>query len=215
MEKPIPTIVSLDQTTDDRGTEAVMPIEHVIIVEGANSSIISPNTSQFDAFESLTEHNEMDVSTIDSLDQATDDRGTKAVMPIEKVIIVEGANSSIISPNTSKIDAFESLIEHNEMDISNASTQNVNTSIGSVEIDEKPMVPLYETHTRNDSHIIALLEKPIEMHCEILDDGLEMYFDKGMQFKPFAATPDGLTKRETPDNISGMIPFNESVCSIV
>lgn len=133
---------------------------------------------------------------------------------MEEIIIIEGANESNSSQNASEYDALAS-IDDGELNAPDIPESNEDVEIQQEALDVKPnLVPLYDLHTKNISDIISLLEDPIEVaekeHEEFGDD-LVMTYDKGMQFKPFSATADGLTKRETPDYISGMIPFNESV----
>lgn len=135
--------------------------------------------------------------------------GNGLAMPLEEIIIIEGANNSNISQNAPDYDALTSLTDDQLVPEPNEEppAQQI--------MDVKPnLVPLCELHTKNNSDIISLLEEPIEEpekeHEESGDD-LVMTYDKGTKFRPFSATVDGMTKRETPDEVSGMIPFNETV----
>lgn len=148
---------------------------------------------------------------VDAIDENT---GTDLAIPLEEIIIIEGANDSNSSQNALDYDAFASIAE-NELNASDITEPNENARAQQDAMDVKPnLVPLYDLHTKNNSDIISLLEEPIEkpaQECVELGDDLVMTYDKGMKFKPLAATGDGLTKRENPDEISGMIPFNETV----
>lgn len=145
---------------------------------------------------------------------ASDDIAEIDLPVMEEIIIIEGANDSNSSQNAPEYDALASL-DDGELNPPGIPQPNEHVEIQQEVLEVKPnLVPLYDLHTKNICDIISLLEDPIEVpekEREEFGDDLVMTYDKGMQFKPFAATADGLTKRETPDYISGMIPFNESV----
>lgn len=143
----------------------------------------------------------------------TDEIADNGFAILEEIIII-GANDINSSQNGPENDPLAS-IDDGELNASDIPGPSENLRVQQEAMDEKPnLVPLYDLHKKNNSDIITLLEEPIEApekEREEFGDDLVMTYDKGMKFKPFAATADILTNRETPDDVSGMIPFNETV----
>lgn len=207
LEKPIPPPIP------------VVTFEEVLIVEGANGSNISDQSAAFDALELSTEMGEPSFAGVSDSSQIEISSIEKS-NALESLADVLDKPDDSVSVQTSINAAASSNMPQNAQD---ASEENNTLSVSGVleseneptpqfENEQKPdLAPLYEIHAQNERDINSLLDKPVDFHCEILEDDIEMIYYGTLQLKPFAATPDGLTKREVPDEISGMMPFNKTV----
>lgn len=98
--------------------------------------------------------------------------------------------------------------------IQDSKADDVNDGDGThSEIDVKLIVPLY-TMANNDAIINQLQEHETIIVEDSSDDDMEIKVGPKGFGKPLGATLDDLIKRETPDEISGDMPFIQKVCSL-
>lgn len=79
-----------------------------------------------------------------------------------------------------------------------------------IECDVKPIVPLY-TVANNDDIVNQLQEHETIIVEDSSDEEIEIKVGPKGFGKPLKATTEDLIKRETPDEISGNMPFTEKV----
>lgn len=77
-------------------------------------------------------------------------------------------------------------------------------------IDVKPSTaPMYEIYKASKDDILNRLGDWKKVY---VDTDLEFYVSTKGYAKPLAATEDDLVKVEKPDEVSGMLPFTNTVC---
>lgn len=181
-------VVGITQSNDD-SNEDIPTVEHAASEQ---------NTSSTDQTDTQT-----DTQTDNQTDNQTDTQ-TEAIgantSSNEDVAAIHSNVQNVIQQN---VDIVHTVADQNE-----SAVQNVDKSSQSATSDVKPnIVPLYEMHRANQNAILDQLEDRI---VETVDDMEITITSKGFG-KPFNTTAEGFIKLEEPDEISGFIPYMNTV----
>lgn len=186
------------------------PIPEFVQENALNAQENESNNKQTDGFDStvVAEFDRSQTNSSSGGNQTNSNDSIRVGIPNASVATTNGNMNFVDGRNERQ--ATNDVVQEQEEDEAVAGSNAIDDEI---EVDVKPLVPLYEV--ANNNEILNQIEEHETFNISDSDseDDIEIKVGPKGFGKPLNTiiTPDGLFKRETPDEISGDMPFIEKV----